>query len=49
MSTVSVNRETLQKLLDYVAPEELRHYEESEEPEGHVYELILELQKELTC
>ena len=49
MPTVIVNRETLQKLLDYIVPEVLRHYEESDAPEGHVYELILELQKELTC
>ena len=46
---ITVNREALQKLLDYIAPEELRHYEESDAPEGHIYEIILELQKATQC
>ena len=51
METVTVNKETLQKLLDYVSESEARDFEEcaamewsEAELENHAYSLILELQ-----
>lgn len=51
METVTVNKETLQKLLDYVSESEARDYEEcaamewsEAELKNHAYALILELQ-----
>lgn len=52
METVTVNKETLQKLLDYIGPDESRDYQEcaemewtDEQLENHAYALILELQE----
>jgi hypothetical protein len=51
MTTATVNRDTLQKLLDYVSEEEARDFEEcqsmgwtTEELEHHAHKLIQELQ-----
>jgi hypothetical protein len=51
METVLVNKETLQKLLDYIGPDEARDYEECSANEwsqaelaNHAYALITELQ-----
>lgn len=51
METVLVNKETLQKLLDYIGPDEARDYEECSANEwseaelaNHCYALITELQ-----
>lgn len=51
METISVNKKTLQKLLDYIGPEESRDFEEcvdsdwsEEQLENHAYSLIKELQ-----
>ena len=51
MNTVLVNKETLKKLLDYIAEDEARDYEECQAMEWseselsrHAYALIQELQ-----
>lgn len=51
MTTATVNRETLQKLLDYISADEARSFEEcqatgctAEELENHAHNLIQELQ-----
>jgi len=51
METVLINKETLQKLLDYIGPDEARDYEEcianewsKAELANHAYALITELQ-----
>jgi hypothetical protein len=48
-NTVTVSKETLQSLLNYVSHDELRHYDECEpdEREGHIYLTIQELQQEV--
>ena len=55
MKTTTVNTETLQKLLDYIGPEEARDYEECaandwtpEELKHHAHALILELQNSIS-
>lgn len=52
MQTVLVNKETLQKLLDYIGPSESDDYEEcassdwsEEQLSNHAYALIIELQE----
>jgi hypothetical protein len=54
MKTTTVKTETLQKLLDYIGPEEARDYEEciasewgQEELKHHAYALILEIQNSI--
>jgi hypothetical protein len=51
MNTVLVNKETLQKLIDYIAEDEARDYEEcigmewsESELKNHAYALIMEIQ-----
>jgi hypothetical protein len=51
METVLVNKDTLQKLLDYIEPDEYRNFEECQsmgwskkELENHAFSLIQELQ-----
>ena len=51
MNTVLVNKETLQKLIDYIAEDEARDYEEclamewsESELRNHAYALIMEIQ-----
>jgi hypothetical protein len=51
MTTISVNKETLQKLLDYIEPNESKDFEEciasewsEAELEHHAFNLIRELQ-----
>jgi len=48
-NTVTVSKETLKRLLDYVSHDEARHYEECEpdEQEGHIYLTIQQLQNEV--
>lgn len=52
--TVLVNKETLQKLLDYIGPSESDDYEEcvandwsEEQLSNHAYALIIELQESI--
>lgn len=54
METVTVNKQTLQKLLDYISESESRDYEEcaamewsEAELENHAYALILEIQSSI--
>ena len=54
MDTVTVNKATLQKLIDYMIDDEIRDYEEcldmewpTKELENHAYSLIKELQKSI--
>jgi hypothetical protein len=56
MNTVLVNKNTLQKLLDYIAEDEIRDYEEClamewplKELENHAYSLIRELQNSINA
>lgn len=51
MTTTTVNTETLQRLLDYIGPDEARDYAEcaasdwtDEQLSHHAYALIMELQ-----
>ena len=51
MTTATVNRETLQKLIDYMWQDESKDFEEcqanewtEEELENHVFSLLVELQ-----
>jgi len=51
MNTATVNRDTLQKLLDYISADEARDFEEceamgwtAEELDNHAHALIQELQ-----
>ena len=51
MNTVLVNKETLQKLLDYIGPEESKDFEECQSMEwseselkNHAFSLVQELQ-----
>lgn len=50
METVTVNKETLQKLLDYMEKDEAKNYEECAEEltdtelANHAYSFIMELQ-----
>jgi hypothetical protein len=56
MNTVLVNKNTLQKLLDYIAEDEARDYEEclamewsESELKNHVYALIMEIQDSINA
>jgi hypothetical protein len=56
METVTVNKETLQKLLDYISESEARDFEEcaamewtKEELNNHIYSLIVELQDSINA
>jgi hypothetical protein len=56
METVIVNKETLQKLLDYMSEDEARDYEEclgmewsEDELKNHSYALIQELQDSINA
>ncbi len=44
---VVVNRGTLKRLLDYCRADEAKHYEEADEPKGHIYRTILKLDRAL--
>jgi phosphohistidine phosphatase SixA len=49
-NTVTVSKQTLQRLLDYISHDEARHYDECEpdEQEGHIYHTIQELKNSIT-
>ena len=56
MNTVLVNKETLQKVIDYIAEDEARDYEEclamewsENELRNHAYALIMEIQDSINA
>ena len=46
--TDDVKIEDVQKLVDYLWEDEERNYEESEKPEGHIFEVLQKLQKAIS-
>ncbi len=42
------NKRDINMVLEYLMEEEFRHYQESEEPENHIYKVLLRL-KDMIC
>jgi len=45
MDKVTVRRNDLKKVVDYLFADEERHYEESDKPKGHIFKTLQKLKR----